>query len=92
MTYLDEIAATIMQRTGPYGPVKTGKVVSASADPSGVRTVTVTYEGSDAAPATWSSAFDVAMATKGYAAVVGMKVLLLLPSGQPFISDIIIGS
>jgi len=92
MSYLDEIAAAIMQQTGPYSPVKMATINSASADSNGVRTVTVTYEGSASAPATWSSAFDVAMATKGYPAVVGMKVLLLLPSGQPFISDIIIGS
>jgi len=92
MSYLEDVAAVIMDSSGPYSPVKVGKVASASADLSGARTVTVTYDGSAPAPATWSSAFDVAMATKGYAAVVGMKVLLLLPSGQPFISDIIIGS
>lgn len=92
MSYLDDIATVIMQQSGPYSPVKTGTVVSAAPDLSGVRTVTVTFDGSAPVPATWSSSFDVAMATKGYAAVVGMKVLLLLPSGQPFISDIIIGS
>lgn len=92
MSYLDDIAAAIMQQAGPYSPVKMATISSASAASSGVRTVTVTYDGSAPVPATWSSAFDVAMATKGYAAVVGMKVLLLLPSGQPFISDIIIGS
>jgi len=92
MTYLDDIATAIMAQAGPYSPVKVGKVESASADSSGARTVTVSFDGSASVPATWSSAFDVAMATKGYPAVTGMKVLLLLPSGQPFISDIIIGS
>ncbi len=87
--YLDELASQILQNAGLYSPVKTGKVVDIQ-DPATGRVVTVTYDGCDAVPARWSSAFDVAMSTKGVNAVKGMKVLLLLPQGQPVISDIII--
>ena len=88
-SYLDQIASQILQNAGPYSPVKTGQVVDIQ-DPLTGRVVTITYDGCDPVPARWSSAFDVAMSTKGVTAVKGMKVLLLLPQGQPVISDIII--
>lgn len=87
--YLDEIADAVLKKAGPYSPVKTGNVVDIQ-DSSAGRVVTITYDGCDPVPAQWGSAFDVAMSTKGVNTVKGMKISLLLPDGQPVISDIII--
>lgn len=55
-------------------------------------TLCVSWHGSDPVKTTWSPAFASTISSRGLAGVDGLKVIVLLPDGQPFILDMIIGS
>lgn len=80
MSWVDNLAAPL-----PAVMVKVGTIAPGSP-------LMVSWDKGEPQEPTWSDSFDLVLASRGVAALAGVKVLLLLPERQPpFISALVMG-
>jgi hypothetical protein len=85
MSWMDDLAAAMAAAIpAPADVIKIGTMDTSSGS------VLVAWDGGASVPVSWSSAFDLVLSTKGIGGVNGLKVMLLIKDGQPWIDDLII--